>query len=83
MNYKELDCFLREITPSEKWHLENLGKKSEFYKNVDKVNIDGSLVYLFDFGIRLKKENITINKGGSKFEPLYIHMNCIIIHLLL
>ena len=41
MNYKELDCFLREITPSEKWHLENLGKKSEFYKNVDKVNIDG------------------------------------------
>ena len=74
MNYKELDYFLRKITPSEKWHLENSGKKSEFYRNVDKVNIDGSLVYLFDFGIRLKKENITINKD-SRFTYLPDHVH--------
>lgn len=62
MNYQELDVYLRKLTSSEKWHLENPGKISEFYKRVDKVKLNNSQVYLFDFGIKLKKENITVNK---------------------
>lgn len=74
MNYQELDYYLRKITPSEKWHLENPNKLSEFYKKVEKVNIEGSLVYLFDFGIRLKKENIIVSKD-TRFTniPKHIH----------
>ncbi|SKC88053.1 helix-turn-helix domain-containing protein [Maledivibacter halophilus] len=74
MNYKELDNYLREITPSEKWHLENPGEISKFYEKVDKVKINDSLVYLFDFGIRLKKENITINKDSRfTYLPKHVH----------
>ena len=72
MDYKELDSYLRKITESEKWHLKNLGKKSKFYEKVDKVKVNDSSVYLFDFGIRLKKENITINKD-TRFTDIPKH----------
>src|SRR5699024_5503368 len=74
MDYKELDDFLRELTQSEKWHLANPGKESPFYKKVDKVKVNNSWVYLFDFGIKLKKENITINKDSRfTYIPPHIH----------
>ena len=74
MNYEELDVYLRRLTNSEKWHLENPGKISEFYKRVDKVKVNNSQVYLFDFGIRLKKENITVNKD-TRFTYIPEHIN--------
>ncbi len=74
MNYEELDSYLRKITPSEKWHFENPNKASEFYKKVNKVNVDGSMVYLFDFGLKLKKENITVSKDTRFTDiPKHIH----------
>jgi len=74
MNYQDLDSYLRKLTPSEKWHLENPNKLSEFYKKVEKVNIEGSLVYLFDFAIRLKKENIIVSKDTRfTYIPKHIH----------
>lgn len=74
MNYQELDSYLRKITPSEKWHLENPNKLSKFYKKVHKVSIDDSLVYLFDFGLKFKKENITLSKD-TRFThiPKHVH----------
>lgn len=72
MNYRELDSFLRRMTPSEKWHLKNPDSLSRFYEKVNKVDINGSKVYLFDFGLKFKKESITINRD-SRFTYLPKH----------
>ncbi len=74
MNYSELDSFLRKITTGEKWHLDNPNRLSPFYKKVDKVKVNDSLVYLFDFAMKIKKESITLHKDSRfTYLPFHIH----------
>ena len=77
MDAKTIDTLLREITPSEKYHIANPGKRSDRYSLIPKIKIKDDEVYEFSFDSILKNENISIIKE-SRFTDIPLHRHKVI-----
>ena len=75
MNHAELDFFLRQVTPRERFYLDNPGAVSPRYKTMEQRLIHGREVYYFHLQ-ELPSDEIHLRKD-SRFTdvPYYMHSN--------
>lgn len=77
MKLQQLDSFLRQITKSEQYHLDNPEKLSRRYELIPTTKMSGSVMYEFSFDSVLKSENISIVKE-SRFAAIPLHRHKVI-----
>ena len=77
MKLQQLDAFLRQITPSEQYHLDHPGKLSRRYDFIPATRVGGNVMYEFSFDSVLKNENISIMKE-SRFTEIPLHHHKVI-----
>lgn len=74
MSIEAMDRQLREVTPSEKWHLMHQGELSPVYDTLSTVEVDGQEVYLFEWLHTLRKNAVAVIKE-TRFCEIPPHIN--------
>ena len=77
MRYEELDPFLRQITPSERWHLDHPDELSVHYDRIDRTTVDGVEMYDFAFYNAMGDNDVWLMKE-SRFCPIPLHVHEVI-----
>lgn len=74
MYFAELDSYLREETPAEKWHKENPGLISNVYADLSFVMKEGEKIYFFDFTDYFLLDDLMVIKE-TRYTKLYPHFH--------
>ena len=74
MTVSELNTYLKNVTPSEQWHIDHPGELSLLYKRIPQHLHNGETLYYFDFSESLSHNLVAIIKESRfTYIPMHYH----------